>query len=255
MKRGERTQARFILCSYKRPPHLYHSVGNHSSTPVMPASSFMVFAPFCPLSFWLTMPNVRLDASDSCPGGVWNNLNQHVSTRYLCHLWEGCLWSQPSLPGHGEALSHQLLHLLLLWWVKHTLIKHQLQVLLQEIKNQRKLNRRLERSFSSVSRLSLSWIHGSWESFIVCVRFHICYDVRDIRVETNITLVRIIGIISSCWHTLMRLETDVDCWRYNIDKCCSQEVIKEFLYTESKTLMLHLRTQFGRTLIEAVEEQ
>lgn len=52
--------------------------------------------------------SIKLLCSSSC-----NWLT--VSNRYLCQMWEGCVWSQPSVPGHGEPLSHKLLHLLLLW--------------------------------------------------------------------------------------------------------------------------------------------
>lgn len=44
--------------------------------------------------------------------------NPFASDRYLHQMREGCIRGEPSLPGHGEPLSHQLFHLLLMWWVK-----------------------------------------------------------------------------------------------------------------------------------------
>lgn len=107
MKHLEITQVEFILCSNKMPGS--------------PFCSASVFGHFYLLSVSLTMSTARLDVSGSHPGGFFlNNINQLVSNRYLCHMWERCLWSQPSVPGHGEAVSHKLFHLLLLWWVKRT---------------------------------------------------------------------------------------------------------------------------------------
>lgn len=93
------------------------------------------------LRFVFITCNVRGISWCFCSGHVTtsisypNNINQYVSNRYLCHMREGCLWSQPSLPGHGETVSHKLLHLLLLWWVKHSSVRHHLQMLYQLVES------------------------------------------------------------------------------------------------------------------------
>lgn len=97
-------------------------------TAAMPASSFTalhcVFGHLPSPSLTVSTPVFDVSFISCCCRDFYfypNNSNQRVSNRYLRDVWEGCLWSQPGVPGHGEAVSHQLLHLLLLRWVKQQL--------------------------------------------------------------------------------------------------------------------------------------
>lgn len=113
-----------------------------------------------------------------------------MSNRYLCHMWEGCLWSQPSLPGHGEAVSHKLLHLLLLWWVKHNSVERPLGLLSQFA--------RFRNWSEKIAYISvLPWcLLVALNTLGVLPRW---LFVTDVGVEMNILVDS--GAVCSCWQT------------------------------------------------------
>lgn len=53
----------------------------------------------------------------SCFQELWRILTVllFLLCRYLYKMWKRCVRSEPGLPSNGQPLSHQLLHMLLLW--------------------------------------------------------------------------------------------------------------------------------------------